>query len=93
MGKREKLSEQTGSPSTPGETFLKAAGQYAGLEDDGFFINHEAPASQGGTMPTLFSTTGLDVTETGKAPRSYERGAFLRHKLLERNYLPYGWAV
>ena len=68
MGKREKLSEQTGSPSTPGETFLKAAGQYAGLEDDGFFINHEAPASQGGTMPTLFSTTGLDVTETGKAP-------------------------
>lgn len=48
MGKREKLSEQTGSPSTPGETFLKAAGQYVWLEDDGFFINDESPASQGG---------------------------------------------
>lgn len=53
---------------------MKAAGQYAGLEDDGFFINHEAPASQGGTMPTLFSTTGLDVTETGKAPARMSGG-------------------
>ena len=80
MGKREKLSEQTGSPSTPGETFFKAAGQYAGLEDDGFFINHEAPASQGGTMPTLFSTTGLDVTETGKAPARMS-GGFLAQQV------------
>lgn len=80
MGKREKLSEQTGSPSTPGETFLKAAGQYAGLEDDGFFINHEAPASQGGTMPTLFSTTGLDVMETGKAP-ALTSGGFLAQQV------------
>lgn len=30
-----------------GEAFFKAAGQYAGLEDDGFFINHEDPADQG----------------------------------------------
>ena len=73
-------SEQTGSPSTPGETFLKAAGQYAGLEDDGFFINHEAPASQGGTMPTLFSTTGLDVMETGKAP-ALTSGGFLAQQV------------
>mgnify|MGYP006913910819 CR=1 FL=1 len=82
MGKREKLSEQTGSPSTPGETFLKAAGQYAGLEDDGFFINHEGSRPvEGGTMPTLFSTTGLDVMETGKRPRSYEAGAFLAQQV------------
>ena len=54
---------------------MKAAGQYAGLEDDGFFINHEAPASQGGTMPTLFSTTGLDVTKTGKAPARKSGGS------------------
>ena len=78
MGKREKLSEQTGSPSTTGETFLRAAGQYAGLEDDGFFINHEAPASQGGTMPTLFSTTGLDVMETGKAPALTSGGFYCK---------------
>jgi len=44
MGKREKLSEQTGSPSTPGETFLKAAGQYAGLEDD---VQHYWPGCDG----------------------------------------------
>ena len=74
MGKREKLSEQTGSPSTPGETFLKAAGQYAGLED---VVQHYWP--------------GCD--ENRESPRSYERGAFLRNKLLERNYFPYGWAV
>lgn len=57
---------------------MKAAGQYAGLEDDGFFINHEAPASQGGTMPTLFSTTGLDVTETGKAPALTSGGFYCK---------------
>ena len=44
MGKREKLSEQTGSPSTPGETFFKAAGQYAGLEDD---VQHYWPGCDG----------------------------------------------
>ena len=30
-----------------GYTYFRAPGKYAGLEDDGFYINHEEPADQG----------------------------------------------
>ena len=79
MGKREKLSEQTGSPSTPGETFLKAAGQYAGWRTMDFH-QPRGTGQSGGTMPTLFSTTGLDVMETGKAP-ALTSGGFLAQQV------------